>query len=93
MILSLPLFSCAATGGFTTNVNIFDGILSESKMKEITNGSKCGLAGTFLAWDPENYNLTHPHVGNATIPLKKLCHLDISSNKILDPMPRQIWKT
>ena len=39
-------------------MNIFKGMLSEERMKRITNGSDCGARGDYLAWDPEQWQPT-----------------------------------
>ena len=60
-------------GGIVGNINIFSGLLTEQKMKSITNGSDCGLSGDFLAWDPRQWIPTTESVRFFEIESRDLC--------------------
>ena len=60
-------------GGVVGNINIFSGLLTEEKMKSITNGSDCGLFGDFLAWDPSQWMPTTESVRFFEIQSSDLC--------------------
>ena len=54
-------------------MNIFKGLLTEEKMKRITNGSDCGARGDYLAWDPEQWQPTKETVRYFDIEKDNLC--------------------
>ena len=55
------------------NVNVYSKMLSISEMKAITNGSKCGEDGDYLAWSTSEWNVEGEKSKVVQVDKKQLC--------------------